>query len=373
MSISLFSPFSLRGLELPNRIVVSPMGQYSAEEGGFASQWHLVHLGHLSLSGAGLLFTEATAVEPNGRISKHDLGIWSDAHAAALEPVLAFCRRYGGAKLGMQLYHAGRKGSVTVAWEGQKPVPQEQGGWPIVSASALAYPGRATPLALDPAGIRAIVSQFAEAAKRADRLGFEVIELHGAHGYLIHSFLSPFGNQRDDAYGGSREHRMRFALEVFDAVRAVWPESKPLGMRLSVTDWTQGGWDVDDSVALARELRGRGCDFITASSGGATPEQQLQVYPGYQVPFAERIRREAGIATIAVGLITEPAHAAEILAAGQADLIALARGMLFNPRWPWLAAVQMQQEVFYPRQYERAHPDMRRGDFLKPVRERPGR
>lgn len=370
MSSTLFSTFSMRALTLPNRIVVSPMGQYSAEESGCASQWHLVHLGHLSLSGAGLLITEATAVDPNGRISKHDMGMWSDRHAEALAPVVAFCRRHGGAKLGMQLYHAGRKGSVTVAWEGQRPIPPEQGGWTIYNPSPIAYPGRAAPQALDTRGIDAVVDAFAAAAQRVDQLGLDLIELHGAHGYLMHSFLSPFANQRDDDYGGSRDNRMRFVLRVFDAVRAVWPERKPLGMRISATDWAAGGWDIEDSVALAIELRRRGCDFITASSGGATPDQKLEVYPGYQVPFAERIRREANIPTMAVGLITEPRHAEEILAAGRADLVALARGMLFNPRWPWLAAVELKDEVFYPRQYDRAHPEMRRGDFLKPVRER---
>lgn len=369
MSSSLFSNFSMRGLQLPNRIVVSPMGQYSADDGGHAGQWHLVHLGHLSLSGAGLLITEATAVAPNGRISRHDLGMWSDRHAEALEPAIAFCKRHGGAKLGMQLYHAGRKGSVTVAWEGQRPIPPEQGGWTIYSPSACAYPGRATPQALDVDGIRGIIKAFAQAAQRADRLGLDLLELHAAHGYLMHSFLTPLANLRTDAYGGNRENRMRFVLEIFDAVRAVWPERKPLGVRISATDWADGGWDLEDSVALATELSHRGCDFITASSGGATPEQKLEVYPGYQVPFAEKIKREAGVATMAVGMITEPGHAERILAAGQADLIALARGMLFNPRWPWHAAVEMREEVFYPQQYDRAHPDMRSGDFLKPIRE----
>jgi 2,4-dienoyl-CoA reductase-like NADH-dependent reductase (Old Yellow Enzyme family) len=370
MTSKLFSPFALRGLTLPNRIVVSPMGQYSADENGCAGQWHLVHLGHLSLSGAGLLISEAIAVHPEGRISRHDLGLWCDRQADALATVMAFCRQHGGAKLGLQLYHAGRKGSVTVAWEGQKPVPPGQGGWPIVNASAIAYPGRSAPSALDASGIRMLVQAFADAAKRADAVGVDLIELHGAHGYLIHGFLSPFSNQRTDAWGGTRERRMRFALEVFDAVRAVWPERKPLGMRISATDWAAGGWDLDDSVALAHALRQRGCDFITASSGGATPEQQLTVHPGYQVPFAERIRRETGMPTMAVGLITEPKQAESILADGQADLVALARGMLYNPRWPWHAAAELRDEVFYPRQYERSHPDMRKGDFLKPVRER---
>ena len=370
MSSRLFAPFTLRGVALPNRIVVSPMGQYSADENGCAGQWHLMHLGHLSVSGAGLLITEATAVHPHGRISRHDLGLWSDRHAEALAPVMAFCRQHGGAKLGMQLYHAGRKGSVTVAWEGQKPVPVEQGGWPIVNASAVAYPGRATPQALDETGIRGLVQSFVDAAKRADAIGVDLIELHGAHGYLIHGFLSPFSNQRADRWGGTREGRMRFALDVFDAVRAVWPERKALGMRISATDWAEGGWTLDDSVTLALQLKQRGCDFITASSGGATAEQKLTVHPGYQVPFAERIRREVGIPTMAVGLITEAKHAEAILQQGQADLIALARGMLFNPRWPWHAAVELQDEVFYPRPYDRAHPAMRGGDFLKPVRER---
>jgi 2,4-dienoyl-CoA reductase-like NADH-dependent reductase (Old Yellow Enzyme family) len=256
-----------------------------------------------------------------------------------------------------------------VAWEGQKPIAPEQGGWTIWSASDCAHDGRAMPLALDAPGIARVAKAFADAAVRADRIGFECLELHGAHGYLIHSFLSPYGNRREDAYGGDPVRRMRFALEVFDAVRAVWPERKPLGMRLSATDWAPGGWSLDDSVELAARLRSRGCDFITASSGGVTPEQKLAVGPGYQVPFAERIRREAGVATIAVGLITEPQQAEDILAGGKADLVALARGMLYDPRWAWHAAAHFGAKAFYPRQYDRAHPSMRGGDFLKPVRE----
>ncbi len=367
---TLLSPFKLRKLELPNRIVVSPMGQYSGDAQGRVTDWHLVHLGGLSLSGAGLLFTEATAVEPEGRISPNDIGMWSDDQIEPMQRVIRFCREHGRTKLGMQLYHAGRKGSVSVAWEGQKPIPREKGGWTIWSPSASAHAGRAQPTALDHAGIKRVVAAFAAAARRADQIGFDVLEIHGAHGYLIHSFLSPFGNQRTDEYGGARQGRMRFALEVYDAIRAVWPEHKPLGMRLSSTDWAEGGWSLDDSVELSSQLRARGCDFITASSGGVTAEQQLKVEPGYQVPFADRIRREAGIPTIAVGLITEPAQAEEILTSGKADLVALARGMLFNPRWPWLAASEFGGSVFYPKQYERSHPSMRRGDFLKPVREK---
>ncbi len=366
----LLSPFSLRGLELPNRIVISPMGQYSADEQGRATDWHLVHLGHLAMSGAGLLFTEATAVEPEGRISRHDMGMWSDDQIEPLRRVIDFCRKHGRTKLGMQLYHAGRKGSVTVAWEKLRPIPPAEGGWRIWGPSASAHPGRATPTALDAAGIKRVIAAFAAAARRAEAIGFDILEIHGAHGYLIHSFLSPYGNQRDDEYGGDRSQRMRFALEVFDAIRAVWPESKPLGMRLSATDWAERGWSLDDSVELAAQLRARGCDYITASSGGVTTEQKLKIGPGYQVPFAERIRRESGIPTMAVGLITEPAQAEEILTSGKADLIALARGMLFNPRWPWLAATELGGNVFYPKQYERSHPAMRGGDFLAPVLEK---
>ena len=365
MSSTLFSTYKMRGLELSNRIVVSPMGQYSAENGS-ATDWHLMHLGHLSVSGAALLITEATAVEMPGRLSKHDLGLWSDENEEALARVVAFCRKYGGAKLGIQLYHGGRKGSISTAWEGQKPISKANGGWTIYSASDNPYPGRNTPEMLDDAGIKRVISAFANAAKRADRIGFDALEIHGAHGYLIHNFLSPFSNLRTDRYGGSLEGRMRFAIEVYEAIRAVWPDHKPLGMRVSAIDWADGGWSLDDSVVLAAELKKRGCDFISASSGGAVPEQKLQVGPGYQVPFAERIRRESGITTMAVGLITEPRQAEEIVSSGRADLVALARGMLFNPRWPWHAAMELGEQVYYPPQYERAHPKMRLGDFLKP-------
>jgi len=365
MSSTLFSKFKMRDLELSNRIVVSPMGQYSAVD-GCATDWHMMHLGHLAVSGAGLLFTEATAVSLPGRLSKTDLGLWSDANEEALARVVAFCRKHGGAKLGSQLYHGGRKSSISTAWEGQKAIPVDNGGWTPESASDVPYPRRNVPEALDAAGIKKAIGAFAAAAQRADRAGFDIIEIHGAHGYLIHNFLSPFANVRTDAYGGSLQGRMRFALEVFEGIRAVWPEHKPLGMRISATDWVEGGWTLDDSVVLATELKKRGCDYITASSGGSVPEQQLKVGPGYQVPFAERIRREAGIATMAVGLITEPRQAEAIVASGQADMVALGRGMLFNPRWPWHAAMELGEQVYYPPQYERSHPKMRAGDFLKP-------
>lgn len=367
---ALFSPYTLRGLELPNRVVVSPMAQYSAEPDGTLGDWHLMHLGNLALSGAGLLIVEATAVQRDGRISPHDCGLWSDDHIEPQKRVMNFCRRYGGAKMGIQLYHAGRKGSVTVAWQGLKPIPLEQGGWQISAPSAVAHAGRLVPKAMDENDIKTTIRAFADAARRADAIGYDLLELHGAHGYLIHSFMSPFGNQRTDGYGGDRRGRMRFALEIFDAVRAVWPERKPLGMRLSATDWADGGWTIEDSVAISAELKARGCDFICASSGGVTAEQKLKVHPGYQVPFAEQIRREAGIPTMAVGLITETRQAEEVLTSGAADLVALARGMLFNPRWTWHAGIEMGEEVFFPVQYERCHPSMRSGDFLNPVRKK---
>jgi 2,4-dienoyl-CoA reductase-like NADH-dependent reductase (Old Yellow Enzyme family) len=362
---ALFSKFKMRDLELDNRIVVSPMGQYSGDNGS-ATDWHMMHLGHLAVSGAGLLITEATAVNPEGRLSKTDLGLFSDENEAALNRVISFCRRYGDAKLGIQLYHGGRKSSISTAWEGQKAIPLDKGGWTPHSASDVAYPGRNNPQALDEAGIRREIGAFAKAAERANRIGFDMIEIHAAHGYLIHNFLSPFANKRTDGYGGSLQGRMRFAIEIYEAIRKVWPDHKPLGMRISATDWVEGGWTLDDSVELAKELKKRGCDYITASSGGSVPEQQLNVGPGYQVPFAERIRTESGMATMAVGLITEARQAEDIIASGKADMVALGRGMLFNPRWPWHAAMELGQRVYYPPQYERSHPQMRAGDFLKP-------
>jgi 2,4-dienoyl-CoA reductase-like NADH-dependent reductase (Old Yellow Enzyme family) len=367
MGSMLFSPYKMRDVELRNRIVVSPMGQYSAKK-GCAGNWHMMHLGNLAVSGAGLLITEAAAVHPHGLLSPNDLGIWNDEQAAALEPIVEFCRQHGGAKLGMQLWHSGRKGSVTVAWERQQRIPIDQGGWSPVGASPLPYPGRNDPVVPDRAGIAELVQSYVDAAKRADRIGFDLVEIHAAHGYLIHNFLSPLTNQRTDEYGGSLENRMRFALDVFRAVRSAFPKGKAVGVRISSIDWAEGGWQLDDSVVLCKELRALGCDYVTASSGGAVAEQQLKVHPGYQVPFAERIRKDTGVGTMAVGLITEARQAEEILQSGQADLIALGRGMLFDPRWAWHAAVELGEEFFYPPQYERSHPSMRTTDFLKPAR-----
>jgi 2,4-dienoyl-CoA reductase-like NADH-dependent reductase (Old Yellow Enzyme family) len=364
----LFTPFTMGGLTLPNRIVVSPMGQGSARD-GIVNDWHLMHYGNMAISGAGLLVMEATAVQRDGRNAPGDPGLWSDAQAEAWERPVAFCRKYGGAKLGIQLWHAGRKGSVTIHWEHQRLIPLEKGGWEVAGASNVPYGNRRIPKALTEDDIAQLIADYVAAAKRVDALGLDLIEIHAAHGYLIHNFLSPLSNRRNDRYGGDLAGRMRLGLEIFDAVRAVWPERKPLGVRISATDWTDGGWTLDESVEFARELCARGCNYITASSGGLSPEQKLAVGPNYQVPFAERIRKEAGIATMAVGLITEAEQAEQILQEGRADLVCLGRGMLYNPRWPWHAAHHFGAEPFYPLQYERSHPSMRTADFLKPSRD----
>lgn len=363
----MFSPFQLRDLPLSNRIVVSPMAQFSAVE-GCATDWHLMHLGNLSVSGAGLMITEAVAVDIDGRCTPGDLGIWSDKQAASLEPIGSFCRKHGGARLGMQLYHAGRKGSVTSPWERQQYIPIERNGWMTSGASDIPYPERGHPVALDRDGIAAVIKSFVSAAHRANDLGYDLLELHAAHGYLLHNFLSPLTNTRDDIYGVNLAGRMRLVIEIFSAIRDVWPERKPLGVRISASDWADGGWDIDSSVDLATALRSNGCDYICASSGGAVREQVLDVYPGYQVPFAERIRREANIPTMAVGLITDPHQANDILAGQQADLIALGRIMLYNPRWPWHAAIELGKEFSCPPQYLRSHPEMRSGDPLRAQR-----
>ena len=366
---TLFSPIALRSVTFDNRIVVSPMGQYSAVD-GHVNEWHLMHLGQLVMSGAGLVITEATAVEPRGRVGHGCMGIWDDAHIESLRPIVDFCRKYGGAKIGMQLAHSGRKGSVSAPWQGQKGLEATGGGWLLTSPSAHPYPNRPLPERLSEAGLQEVKQAFVHGAKRAAAAGIDLIEIHNAHGYLLHSFLSPHANVRTDEYGGSRENRMHFPLEVFEAVRAVWPEDKPLGVRVSATDWTPEGWQPEDTLVFAKELKERGCDYICASSGGSSPYQQIPVAPSYQVPFAEQIRREVGIPTMAVGLITEPQQAEDILSERKADFVALGRGMLYNPRWPWHAAHYFGEGVFFPPQYERSHPSMRAGDFLKPFRDK---
>lgn len=353
---TLFSPHHLGTLALSNRIIVSPMCQYVAVDGR-ATSWHLVHLGGLASSGAAALTVESTAVEPDGRITPGDLGLWDDATEAALRPVFGAIRDISSIKLILQLSHAGRKASSQVPWEGGQQLPVDQGGWNTVGPSALAQiDGEHAPAALDLAGMARIRDAFAASARRAVTLGVDALELHGAHGYLLHQFLSPVANRRTDAYGGSLENRMRFPLEVFDAVRAAIPASMPLGIKLSATDWIDGGWDVVQSTELARALKLRGADWISVSSGGISPRQKIAVGPGYHVPFAQQIGAGAGVTTVAVGLITEARQAEDIIMSGAADFVALARAMLYDPRWAWHAAATLGASVEAPRPYWRAPP-----------------
>ncbi len=353
---SLFTPLQLGNLTLPNRIAIAPMCQYSANEGR-ASAWHQMHLGHLALSGAGLLFIEATAVEAIGRISPADLGLWSDATEQALAKTLQAVREYSAMPIAIQLAHAGRKASTRVPWEGGQAIASTDGGWRTCAPSALPFMhGNEAPVALDSDGLQRIRDAFAAAATRAARLGIDAVEVHAAHGYLLHQFLSPLSNQRTDAYGGSLENRLRFPLEIFDVVRESFATDKPVGIRVSATDWVDGGWDIEQTVAFAAALKQRGCAFIDVSSGGNSPQQKIALGPNYQVPFAERLRREVGMPTIAVGLITEPGQADAIIASGQADMVALARGMLYDPRWPWHAAAELGAQVTAPPQYWRCQP-----------------
>jgi 2,4-dienoyl-CoA reductase-like NADH-dependent reductase (Old Yellow Enzyme family) len=363
----LFSPLKLRGLTLRNRIVVSPMCQYSAERGA-ATAWHLMHIGNLALSGAGMFCIEATAVEADGRITPACLGLWDERTEAALRPVLAAVRQYSRIAVTMQLAHAGRKASSRVPWEGGQVIPVAQGGWRPSAPSALAYkPGEPAPLELDIAGLARVRTAFVEAAMRAMRLGIDGVEIHAAHGYLLHEFLSPIANHRSDEYGGSIENRMRLTLEVFDAVRAVVPADKPVGVKVSATDWVDGGWDLEQTIVLSRELQRRGADWIDVSSGGLSPLQKISLAPGYQVPFAQAVKAATGITTIAVGLITQARQAEEIVAGGKADLIALARAMLYDPRWPWHAAAQLGATVDAPPQYWRSQPSDLKGLFGEAV------
>ncbi len=356
LSSALFSPIALRGLTLENRIVVSPMCQYNAAEGS-ANDWHLMHLGQFAMGAAGLVFTEATHVSAVGRISPKCLGLYSADNEAALKRVVDFCRQYGVTALGIQLGHAGRKASTHPPQEGGQPLGPAEGAWETLGPSALPYaPDWHVPHALDDAELDAIKAEFVAATERARRIGLDVIELHAAHGYLLHEFLSPISNRRGDGYGGDLAGRMRFPLETFEAMRQAWPADKPLGVRISATDWVEGGWSLDDSVAFARELAARGCDFIDVSSGGLDPRQKIETGPGYQVPFATRIKAEVGIVTMAVGLITEARQAERIVADGQADLVAMARAMMFDPRWAWHAAKELGAETAYPERYKRCAP-----------------
>ena len=352
----LFSPIKLGALTVSNRIFVSPMCQYVAENGK-ATSWHMIHLGSLALSGAGLLCIEATAVEPEGRITPGDLGLFDDATEAALAPVIAAIRRHSNTAVVIQLAHAGRKASCHVPWKGGQPIPTTEGGWRPFAPSELAQKeDEPLPLALDKAGLRRVRDAFVESAKRAVRIGIDGIEIHGAHGYLLHEFLSPISNKRTDEYGGSLENRFRFPLEVFDAVRAAVPADKPIGIKLSATDWVPGGWDLEQTIAFASALSPRGVNWVTASSGGISPLQKIPVGPGYQVPFARGIKEKTGVITGAVGLITDPAQAEAILQEGDADYVTLARGMLYDPRWGWHAAAALGETIEGPPSYWRAPP-----------------
>ncbi|WP_223964375.1 NADH:flavin oxidoreductase/NADH oxidase [Paraburkholderia sabiae] len=353
---ALFTPLTLRSVTLPNRIVVSPMCQYSAERGE-ATAWHMIHLGHLALSGAGMLCIEATAVEPDGRITPADLGLWDDVTEEALKPVIAAIRKYSKVHIAMQLSHAGRKASSEVPWRGGQLIPVADGGWLPHAPSALPHKaGEEVPLALDSAGLNRIREAFAATARRAARLGIDALEVHAAHGYLLHQFLSPLANQRTDEYGGSLENRMRFPLEIFDIVRAAFPADKPVGARVSAVDWVEGGITIEDTIAFAKELKKHGCDWVDVSSGGVSPLQKIPVEPGYQVPFAKAVREATGLTTVAVGLITDPEHANQLIEEGDADLVAMARAMLYDPRWPWHAAAKLGATVEAPPQYWRSQP-----------------
>jgi 2,4-dienoyl-CoA reductase-like NADH-dependent reductase (Old Yellow Enzyme family) len=362
---ALFSPIQLRGLALPNRIMVAPMCQYSADDGA-ANDWHFTHMNTMALSGAAMFCIEATHVEAIGRITPGCLGLWNDATEAALKPILASLRKHSKIAVGMQLAHAGRKGSSHTPWNGGQQIPLAEGGWQTVAPSAVPHKeGELAPLALDAQGMARVRDAFVSAAKRAERLGIDALELHGAHGYLMHQFLSPISNKRTDQYGGSLQNRLRYPLEVFDAVRAVFPERKPIGVKVSATDWVEGGWDLAQTIEFAKELKKHGVDWIDASSGGVSPLQKIPLSPGYQVPFAQAIKEATGLPTIAVGLITEAKQAEDIVASDKADMVALARGMLYDPRWGWHAAAELGGQVYAPPQYWRSQPSTQKELFGK--------
>lgn len=353
MSSKLFSPLSIKTITLKNRIAISPMCQYSAID-GFANDWHLVHLGSRAIGGAGLIIQEATSVSPEGRISPEDLGLWKDEQIEKLQQINSFIVSQNSVP-GIQLAHAGRKASAASPWNGGRRVAIDQGGWNTVAPSAVAYhENEEVPLALDKTGIQKVITDFKSATKRAVKAGFQVMEIHAAHGYLMHQFLSPLSNFRTDEYGGSFENRIRLTLEVLEAVQSEWPENLPLLVRISASDWAEGGWNLEESIQLSKILKEKGVDLIDVSSGGAVSHQQIPLGPNYQVAFAESIKKEAGIPTGAVGLITEAAQAEEIIASGKADLILFARESLRNPNLGLTFAHELEAEIAWPKQYERA-------------------
>ncbi|MFD0975861.1 NADPH dehydrogenase NamA [Salinimicrobium gaetbulicola] len=353
MEAYLFKPLKIRNITIKNRIVVSPMCMYSSKD-GFANNWHLVHLGSRAVGGAGLIITEATAVSPEARISPDDLGLWKDAHIECLKGIVDFLKAQGSVP-GIQLAHAGRKASTTSPWKGGKLLSPEEGGWETVAPSAIPfYEGNSKPLALDKEGIQKVKTDFRKAAERALTAGFEVVEIHAAHGYLFHEFLSPLTNKRNDEYGGKLENRCRLLLEVVEEVRKVWSDRLPLFVRISATDWVEGGWDEESSIKLAGKLKDLGVDLIDCSSGGNVPNAKIPAEKGYQIQFSESIRREANILTGAVGLITGAEEAEEILKNGRADLVLLAREFLRSPYFPMEAAKELGEDIKWPPQYERA-------------------
>jgi NADPH2 dehydrogenase len=365
MTSALFSPIRLAGLEVPNRIVISPMCQYSAAD-GVATDWHVTHLGMLANSGAGLLVIEATHVERHGRITHGCLGLYSDECEAALSRVIAHCRRIGTAKLAIQLAHAGRKASSQRPWEGAKPLSNGEDPWPTIAPSALPFgPGWHTPSAMTEDDMARVTAAFTDAAKRALRIGFDAVELHFAHGYLLHSFASPLSNVRNDAFGGSFEGRMRFPLDVVRSVRAAVPRGVPLGARITGTDWVDGGLTPDDAVAMGKALKTAGLDYLDISSGNITPNSRWSTEPGFNVPFAERVRRECGLPTRVVGMIVSAKQAEEIVANGKADMVALGRAFLDDPHWAWHAAQVLGAEVARPPQYARTAPKLWPGAALR--------
>jgi 2,4-dienoyl-CoA reductase-like NADH-dependent reductase (Old Yellow Enzyme family) len=355
MTAALFTPYDLAGVTLANRIIIAPMCQYSATDGNM-TDWHMMHLGHLAMSGAGLLFVEATAVEAEGRITAQCTGLYNNDNESAMKRVIDACRTWGNTKLGLQIGHAGRKASAQQPWKGGKSIAADASdGWQTSAPSPIAFDDSwQKPHELSLADIARIRAGFVQAAERAMRIGFDALEIHSAHGYLLHQFLSPLSNTRADAYGGSLANRMRFGLETFEAVRKVWPKGRPLGVRISATDWVDGGWTLEDSIAYGTELRMRGCEFIDVSSGGTDAKVRIPFGPSYQVPFAKALKEKVGMPTMAVGMITEAEQAEAIIANGEADMIAIARAFLDDPRWPWHAAVRLRApKPAYPPQYAR--------------------
>lgn len=351
----LFSPIQIRDLKIKNRIFVSPMCQYSSHD-GLANNWHLVHLGSRATGGAGLVMTEATSISPEGRISPNDLGLWSEEHAQALKPITEFIHSQGAISA-VQLAHAGRKAGTALPWKGGQPLSDDEGGWSVLGPSALAYNDKSrVPKEMDEKDIQKVISDFEKAAEFSKTAGFQVIEIHMAHGYLLHEFLSPLSNQRKDQYGGALENRMRLPLEIARRLRALWPAELPVLVRISASDWVEGGWDLQQSVILCSELKKIGIDLIDVSSGGLSPNQKIENRPNYQVPFSNEIRKKTGVLTGAVGLITEAQQAEDILSQGQADVVLLARELLRDPYWPLHAAHQLGAEIPWPSQYLRAKP-----------------